>query len=108
MHEAQIAATLAEAQRRWGRIDILHYNVGVSVSGGDASPTEITEDAFDRIQAINLRGCVMAGKHVLPIMRGQGGGVIINIASRSEEHTSELQSLMRNSYAVFCLKKKTK
>src|SRR3546814_3367290 len=29
-------------------------------------------------------------------------------AQRSEEHTSELQSLMRNSYAVFCLKKKTK
>src|SRR3546814_1586920 len=29
-------------------------------------------------------------------------------ASRSEEHTSELQSLMRNSYAVFCLKKKKK
>src|SRR3546814_3052020 len=28
--------------------------------------------------------------------------------SRSEEHTSELQSLMRNSYAVFCLKKKKK
>src|SRR3546814_5043738 len=28
-------------------------------------------------------------------------------ANRSEEHTSELQSLMRNSYAVFCLKKKT-
>src|SRR3546814_8221538 len=33
-------------------------------------------------------------------------GTIIEI--RSEEHTSELQSLMRNSYAVFCLKKKTK
>src|SRR3546814_1259221 len=32
----------------------------------------------------------------------------IESASRSEEHTSELQSLMRNSYAVFCLKKKTK
>src|SRR3546814_2884055 len=30
------------------------------------------------------------------------------IARRSEEHTSELQSLMRNSYAVFCLKKKKK
>src|SRR3546814_13779960 len=35
--------------------------------------------------------------------RGPGGGQ----ASRSEEHTSELQSLMRISYAVFCLKKKT-
>src|SRR3546814_8752991 len=31
----------------------------------------------------------------------------VTIAGRSEEHTSELQSLMRNSYAVFCLKKKT-
>src|SRR3546814_2155741 len=30
------------------------------------------------------------------------------LADRSEEHTSELQSLMRNSYAVFCLKKKTR
>src|SRR3546814_10037574 len=31
-----------------------------------------------------------------------------HVIDRSEEHTSELQSLMRNSYAVFCLKKKTK
>src|SRR3546814_8380903 len=34
------------------------------------------------------------------------GGVWNNLFCRSEEHTSELQSLMRNSYAVFCLKKK--
>src|SRR3546814_7288808 len=33
---------------------------------------------------------------------------VVTIPVRSEEHTSELQSLMRNSYAVFCLKKKTK
>src|SRR3546814_8043644 len=32
----------------------------------------------------------------------------VRLRERSEEHTSELQSLMRNSYAVFCLKKKTK
>src|SRR3546814_1388625 len=32
----------------------------------------------------------------------------IGQSGRSEEHTSELQSLMRNSYAVFCLKKKKK
>src|SRR3546814_10337884 len=35
-----------------------------------------------------------------------GGKRVINTPIRSEEHTSELQSLMRNSYAVFCLKKK--
>src|SRR3546814_2698104 len=39
------------------------------------------------------------------LMAASGGGAILN--TRSEEHTSELQSLMRISYAVFCLKKKT-
>src|SRR3546814_5701946 len=42
---------------------------------------------------------------------GRTGNAHPNIApyeTRSEEHTSELQSLMRNSYAVFCLKKKNK
>src|SRR3546814_4152549 len=38
---------------------------------------------------------------------GEQGIALHVIARRSEEHTSELQSLMRNSYAVFCLKKKT-
>src|SRR5882724_7788898 len=52
--EATLAATIAAAQKRWGRVDILHYNVGVSIAGGDASPTEITEEAFDRICALNL------------------------------------------------------
>src|SRR3546814_4314054 len=37
---------------------------------------------------------------------GDGGDAVAPIATRSEEHTSELQSLMRISYAVFCLKKK--
>ena len=79
--EATLAATVAEAQRRFGRIDILHYNVGVSIAGGDAPLAEITEEAFDRICAINLRGAVMACKHVIPIMRAQGAGVITTISS---------------------------
>jgi NAD(P)-dependent dehydrogenase (short-subunit alcohol dehydrogenase family) len=62
-------------------VDILHNNVGVSLAGGDASPLEITEEAFDRVCAINLRGTVMACKHVLPLMRAQRSGVIINISS---------------------------
>src|SRR3546814_14088802 len=41
-------------------------------------------------------------RHRRPLCRRAGGGSV-----RSEEHTSELQSLMRISYAVFCLKKKT-
>jgi NAD(P)-dependent dehydrogenase (short-subunit alcohol dehydrogenase family) len=79
--ERTLAAAIKAAQDRWGKVDILHNNVGVSVAGGDASPLEITEEAFDRVCAINLRGTVMACKHVLPLMRAQRSGVIINISS---------------------------
>ena len=81
MREASLAATIAEAVRRWGRLDILHYNVGMSLAGGDAPPTEITEEAFDRVTAVNLRGFVMAVKHALPVMRRQQDGVILSISS---------------------------
>src|SRR3974390_2724390 len=50
--EADMAAMVAEAKKRWGRIDILHYNVGVSLGGGDAPLAEITEAAFDTGTAI--------------------------------------------------------
>jgi len=79
--EATLAAAVAEAGRRWGRIDILHYNVGVSIAGGDAPLLELTEEAFDRVMAINLRGAVMACKHVVPVMRRQRAGSILMISS---------------------------
>ncbi len=79
--ERTLANMVAAARERFGRIDILHYNVGVSLGGGDAPLAEITEEAFNRICAINLRGAVMAAKHVIPAMREQQSGVIINISS---------------------------
>ncbi len=79
--EATLEAAVAATIQAWGRLDILHYNVGVSIAGGDAPPAEITEEAFDRCVAINLRGTVMACKHALPAMREQGSGVILNISS---------------------------
>jgi NAD(P)-dependent dehydrogenase (short-subunit alcohol dehydrogenase family) len=47
--EATLVAMVEAARRRWGRVDVLHYNVGVSIAGGDAPLDEITETAFDRI-----------------------------------------------------------
>ncbi|MFO1352233.1 MAG: SDR family NAD(P)-dependent oxidoreductase [Gammaproteobacteria bacterium] len=79
--EATLAAAMAFAVRRWGRIDIVHNNVGVSLDGGDAALQDLTEDVFDRLSAINLRGTIMACKHALPIMRAQRSGAIINISS---------------------------
>jgi len=79
--ETALAEMVAATRERWGRIDILHYNVGVSIAGGDAPLDKITEEAFDRIATINLRGAIMACKHVLPVMRAQRSGVIITISS---------------------------
>jgi len=79
--EASLAEMVEAARRRWGRVDILHYNVGVSIGGGDAPLEEMTEAAFDRVTTINLRGAIMACKHVLPLMRAQRSGVIITISS---------------------------
>src|SRR5262245_3569523 len=58
--EATLAAAVAAAQKRWGRIHILHYNVGVSIAGGDAPLLHFSEDAFDRARAVHLRGAPLA------------------------------------------------
>jgi NAD(P)-dependent dehydrogenase (short-subunit alcohol dehydrogenase family) len=79
--QAEIKAMVAAAQDRWGRIDILHNNVGVSLGGGDAELLDLTEEALDRCVAINLKSCIFAAKHVIPVMRQQNSGAIINISS---------------------------
>src|SRR3546814_4426080 len=71
------------------------YRVAPVRGPGEASPL------FNRYRAatgINAR--------FTPVPDGWGGGAGGTAFDRSEEHTSELQSLMRISYAVFCLKKK--
>jgi NAD(P)-dependent dehydrogenase (short-subunit alcohol dehydrogenase family) len=79
--ESTLKAMVETARARFGRIDILHYNVGISIAGGDAPLDQITETAFDRIATVNLRGAIMACKHVLPVMRAQRSGVITMISS---------------------------
>jgi NAD(P)-dependent dehydrogenase (short-subunit alcohol dehydrogenase family) len=78
---AELKAMVDDALRRWGRIDILHNNVGVSLAGGDAELLDITEEALERCFAINLKSCIFAAKQVIPIMRKQQSGAIINISS---------------------------
>ena len=56
------------------------------VSHGDAELLDISEEAFDRCVAINLKSCVWAARHVIPIMRTQKSGAIINISSTAGLH----------------------
>jgi NAD(P)-dependent dehydrogenase (short-subunit alcohol dehydrogenase family) len=101
--ENSLQAAVAACLKRWDRIDVLHYNVGVSIAGGDAPVTDITTEAFDRIVAINLRGMVMACKHTLPVMRKQMSGVIINISSLAAWSAYPFVSYKTTKAAVIAL-----
>jgi NAD(P)-dependent dehydrogenase (short-subunit alcohol dehydrogenase family) len=76
---ADCAAIAREAIVRMRRIDILVNNVGTG--RGDAPPHAIEEDAWDRIMDINLKSMAMTIRHVLPVMRQQKAGAILNISS---------------------------
>jgi NAD(P)-dependent dehydrogenase (short-subunit alcohol dehydrogenase family) len=86
--EADCAALAAEAKRRLGRIDILHNNVGIG--RGDQSVTTLEAETFDEIMDVNLKGMWLTIKHVVPIMREQGGGAIVNISSMAAVASSNL------------------
>ena len=79
--EFDVRAAVEACRHAYGRIDILHNNVGASLALGDAVATDLEEAAFDRIVQVNLRGMWFACKHTLPIMREQGSGSIVNISS---------------------------
>ncbi len=78
--EASVARLIAAVVERHGRLDILHNNVGASISLGDAPADLLTEEVFDRSFAVNLKSAWLTAKHALPVLR-QRGGSIVNISS---------------------------
>jgi NAD(P)-dependent dehydrogenase (short-subunit alcohol dehydrogenase family) len=72
-------AMVAEAERRFGRVDLLVNNAGIRINRkfGEFSVAE-----FDQTVAVNLRAPFLASQAVLPAMRRQGGGRIVHIASQ--------------------------
>ncbi len=73
-----VRSVVARCLEAFGRIDILHNNVGIVVVGG---PVEISEAEWDRVMAVNVKSMFLTCKYVLPHMEQSGGGVIINISS---------------------------
>jgi len=72
-------ARMAEATvARFGRIDILCSNAGYGIQGDVVSTRE--ED-WEALFAVNVKGVFLSAKHVVPVMRAQGGGAIVNTAS---------------------------
>lgn len=69
----------ADVVQRWGRIDIVHANAGVT--GEFALTANVTEEDFDRVVAVNLKGVWLCMKYAIQQMLVQGGGAIISTAS---------------------------
>jgi NAD(P)-dependent dehydrogenase (short-subunit alcohol dehydrogenase family) len=79
-----------EAIRRFGRVDILHNNVGIEEFG---ELIEITEESWDRVYAINLKGIMLSCREVVPHMMRAGGGSVINVSSIASRRWSQFQFL---------------
>ncbi|HEU0167828.1 MAG TPA: glucose 1-dehydrogenase [Chloroflexota bacterium] len=77
--EHMVQRTMAE----FGRIDVLINNAAVfaSIQAERGPSTDLTVEQWDRLFAVNVRGTWLCCKHVVPHMRAQGGGAIINISS---------------------------
>ena len=61
-----------------GRIDVLHNNVGYAIMGG---PIELSEEEWHKTIDLNITGCFITCKHVLPHMLARGSGAIVNVSS---------------------------
>ncbi|ELK40655.1 SDR family NAD(P)-dependent oxidoreductase [Brevibacillus agri] len=84
----QIENLMQTVDARWGRLDVLINNAGLSVW---ESPYDLTVEAWDRILNTNLRSVFLASREAAKIMRRNGGGAIVNLAS-TRAHMSEPHS----------------
>jgi NAD(P)-dependent dehydrogenase (short-subunit alcohol dehydrogenase family) len=78
--EEQVAAMMRETAERFGGIDVLYNNAGISPDD-DGSVLDTSVDAWERVQAVNTKGVFLCCKHGIPYLRERGGGSVINVAS---------------------------
>jgi len=77
-HDAEVGELIQAAVDRFGRVDILFNNAGAPVSG---EVTTVTEEGFDHGMRLLVGSVLFGMKHAVPVMRANGGGVIINNSS---------------------------
>ena len=76
--EKDVAKFVKACMKKWGRIDVLHNNVGYATMGG---PIELDQAAWQRSFDLNVTGCFLTCKHVLPHMLARKKGAIVNVSS---------------------------
>lgn len=77
--DGEVGAMVDSCLARFGRLDIMVNNAGVTHR--NMPMLDVPEDMVDKILAVNVKAIYLAARHVIPLFRRQGGGVIINTAS---------------------------
>jgi NAD(P)-dependent dehydrogenase (short-subunit alcohol dehydrogenase family) len=77
--EAEVSRVVNEVAERFGHLDVLVNNAGVS--GANKPTHELTEAEWDFVQAVNVKGVFFFTKHAIPHLKKAGGGSIINLSS---------------------------
>ena len=72
------ARIVADAVSRFGKLDVLHNNVGI---GGRGTVEQISEVEWDHVQRVNVTSMMLTCKHAIPALRENGGGAITNVSS---------------------------
>ena len=78
--EEQVAAMMQATAERFGGIDVLYNNAGISPDD-DASVLDTSVEAWERVQDVNTKGVFLCCKHGIPYLLERGGGSVINVAS---------------------------
>ena len=74
-----VARMVRAAVETYGRLDVLFNNAGLSIAG---TILELSEEDFDRLVAVNVKGVFLGCKEAIPLMKAQGSGTILNTASQ--------------------------
>ena len=77
--DRDVSRMVQEALDRWGQLDIMVNNAGTTHR--NQPMTEVTEEEYERIFAVNVKSVYLSAKHIVPVMKKQGFGVILNVAS---------------------------
>ena len=77
--DGDVSRMVQEALDRWGQLDILVNNAGTTHR--NQPMTEVTEEEYERIFTVNVKSVYLGARHVVPVMKKQGFGVILNVAS---------------------------
>jgi NAD(P)-dependent dehydrogenase (short-subunit alcohol dehydrogenase family) len=77
--ESDVQRVFREVGEAFGRIDVLVNNAGIS--GANKPTHELSEEEWDRVQAVNVKGVFFCTKHAVPWMLQAGGGSIVNLSS---------------------------